>query len=129
MRPHSTGSINAMVKHGGVAALKDLDSQARVKKVTLELRKKTVADVQALGYSVIPSETNFFMIHIKRPVQPVIQEFQKKGVLVGRPFPPMTDYLRVSVGTASEMDRFTVAFKDIMGKPVASSGRGGGGRR
>ncbi|MEO5567016.1 MAG: histidinol-phosphate transaminase [Gemmatimonadaceae bacterium] len=129
MRPHSTGSINAMVKHGGVAALKDVDSQARVKKITLDLRKKTVADVQALGYSVIPSETNFFMIHIKRPVQPVIAEFQRKGVLVGRPFPPMLDYLRVSVGTADEMNRFTVAFKEVMAKPVASSGRGGGGQR
>jgi histidinol-phosphate aminotransferase len=126
MRPFSTGTVNAMVKHGGVAALKDVESQARVKKLTLDLRKKTVADVQSLGYSVIPSETNFFMIHIKRPVQPVIAAFQQKGVLVGRPFPPMLDYLRVSVGTANEMDRFMVAFKDVMAQPVTLSGRGGG---
>jgi histidinol-phosphate aminotransferase len=127
MRPHSTGSINAIVKHGGVAALRDTASQAQVRQVTTDLRKKTVAQVQALGFTTIPSETNFFMIHIKRPVQPVIAEFQKKGVLVGRPFPPMLDYLRVSVGTASEMDRFVVAFKAIMSQPVALSGRGGGG--
>jgi histidinol-phosphate aminotransferase len=125
MRPFSTGTINAIVKHGGVAALKDVESQARVKKLTLDLRKKTVADVQALGYSVIPSEANFFMIHIKRPVQPVIAEFLKKGVVVGRPFPPMLDYLRVSVGTANEMDRFMTAFKTVMAQPVALSGRGG----
>jgi histidinol-phosphate aminotransferase len=124
MRPYSTGTINAMVKHGGVAALKDTASQAQVKQMTLDLRKKAVAGVQALGYSTIPSETNFFMIHIKRPVQPVIAAFQQKGVLVGRPFPPMLDYLRVSVGTASEMDRFMVAFKDIMAQPVTLSGRG-----
>jgi histidinol-phosphate aminotransferase len=129
MRPFSTGTINAMVKHGGVAALRDTAAQARVKQMTLDLRKKHVAQVQALGYSVIPSETNFFMIHIKRPVQPVIQEFQKKGVLVGRPFPPMTDYLRVSVGTAAEMERFQVAFKDILGPAATLSGRGGGGAR
>ena len=127
MRPYSTGTINAIVKHGGVAALRDTASQAQVKKLTLDLRKKTVASVEALGFKTIPSETNFFMIHIKRPVQPVIAEFQKKGVLVGRPFPPMTDFLRVSVGNASEMDRFMVAFKDIMSAPVSLSGRGGGG--
>jgi histidinol-phosphate aminotransferase len=127
MRPYSTGTINAIVKHGGVAALRDTASQAQVKQVPLDLRKKTVAQVQALGYTTIPSETNFFMIHIKRPVQPVIAEFQKKGVLVGRPFPPMTDFLRVSVGNASEMDRFMVAFKEVMGQPVSLSGRGGGG--
>jgi histidinol-phosphate aminotransferase len=113
MRPWGVGSINALVKWGGVAALKDTASQEKVKRVTIELRKKTTADLQALGYSVIPSETNFFMVHIRRQVQPVIEEFRKKGVLVGRPFPPMLEHLRVSVGTAEEMSRFTTAFKEI----------------
>ena len=113
MRPYSVASINAIVKHGGVAALKDTAAQEEVKRLNSQLRKKTVADLQALGYSSIPSECNFFMVHIKRPVVPVIEEFRAKGVLVGRPFPPMTEHLRVSVGTAEEMSRFMVAFKDI----------------
>ncbi len=113
MRPYSMGSINAVVKWGGVAALKDTESQARVKRLTIDLRRKTAAELEAYGYSVIPSETNFFMVHIGRQVQPVIEEFRKKGVLVGRPFPPMLEHLRVSVGTAEEMDRFMVAFKQI----------------
>jgi histidinol-phosphate aminotransferase len=113
MRPYSTGSINALVKWGGVAALKDTASQEQVKKVTLELRKKTSADLENLGYQVIPSQTNFFMVHIRRPVVPVIEEFRIKGVLVGRPFPPMLEHLRVSVGTADEMNRFMTAFKEI----------------
>jgi histidinol-phosphate aminotransferase len=49
MRPHSIASINALVKHGGAAALKDTASQAEVKRVNAELRTKTVADLQALG--------------------------------------------------------------------------------
>jgi histidinol-phosphate aminotransferase len=114
MRPFSTGSVNAIVKWGGVAALKDTESQARVKKLTLELRAKTAADLRGLGYDVIPSEANFFMVHLRRPVQPVIEEFKKKGVLVGRPFPPMVEHLRVSIGTAEEMSRFMAAFKEIV---------------
>jgi histidinol-phosphate aminotransferase len=125
MSPYETGTINALVKHGGVAALHDTESQAQVKKITLDLRRRTTAELQGLGYSVIPSETNFFMVHLKRPVVPVIAAFQKKGVLVGRPFPPMTEHLRVSVGTTDEMARFMAAFKDIMSKPVAASGSGG----
>ena len=113
MRPHSVASINALVKHGGVAALKDTAAQQEVKRINSQLRKKAVADLQALGYSSIPSDANFFMVHIKRPVVPVIEEFRRKGVLVGRPFPPMTEHLRVSVGTADEMSRFMTAFKDI----------------
>jgi histidinol-phosphate aminotransferase len=118
MRPFSIGSVNAIVKWGGVAALKDTEAMARVKKITLDLRKKTTGDLTALGYDVIPSETNFFMVAIKRPVQPVISAFKDKGVLVGRPFPPMTEHLRVSVGTAEEMSRFIVAFKEIFAKKV-----------
>jgi histidinol-phosphate aminotransferase len=113
MRPFSMGSINALVKWGGVASLKDTASQAEVKHKTIDLRKKTTAELVAYGYEVIPSETNFFMVHIGREVQPVIDEFREKKVMVGRPFPPMTQHMRVSVGTAEEMDRFTKAFKEI----------------
>ena len=114
MRPYTMGSINAIVKWGGVAALNDTPSQAHVKQVTLDLRKKTTADLTRLGYDVIPSETNFFMVGLRRPVQPVIEAFRKKQVLVGRPFPPMLQHLRVSVGSADEMSRFMTAFKEIM---------------
>lgn len=123
MRPFVSDSINAVVKWGGVAALKDTASEAHVKKVTLELRKKATADLESLGFKVIPSETNFFMVDLRRPVQPVIAEFEKRGVLVGRPFPPMTQHLRVSVGTADEMKRFAVAFREIM----QSGGKTAGG--
>jgi len=121
MRPYSTGTINAIVKWGGVAALKDTESQAKVKKITADLRTKTIADLQGLGYASIPSQTNFFMVHIKRPVVPVIEEFKKKGVLVGRPFPPMTEHLRVSIGTPDEMKRFMVAFKEVMATPAKTA--------
>jgi histidinol-phosphate aminotransferase len=113
MRPYSMGSINALVKHGGVASLKDAAGQARMKKTILDTRKKTTADLQAYGYEVLPSEANFFMVHIGRQVQPVIDEFKKKSILVGRPFPPMTGHLRVSVGTPDDMDKFLKAFKEI----------------
>ena len=113
MRPFSMGSVNVAARFGAVAALKDTQGQAEIKKRTIALRKKTTGDLEAHGYETIPSETNFFMVHIKRQVQPVIEEFRKKGVLVGRPFPPMLEHLRVSIGTPEEMDRFMVAFKDI----------------
>lgn len=120
MRPYAIGSINAVVKWGGVAALKDTAEQARVRQVTLALRTKTTAELQSFGYPVIPSNANFFMVHIRRPVQPVIEEFRKKGVLVGRPFPPMLGHLRVSVGTVDEMRRFMSAFKEIFPASTAT---------
>lgn len=123
LRPYMTGTVNACVRWGGVAALADRETEGRVRRVTLELRKKTVADLKALGWDCIPSEANFFMVHLKKPVQPVIDAFRTKGVLVGRPFPPLTEHLRVSIGTPDEMARFMVAFREIMGTGKAASGR------
>jgi histidinol-phosphate aminotransferase len=114
MQPYATGTINALVKWAGAAALGDTETQAWVKRTTLDLRKKTTAELQGLGYDVVPSEANFFFVHIGRPVPPVIDAFKKKGVLVGRPFPPFMEHLRVSVGTADEMHRFLTAFKEIV---------------
>jgi histidinol-phosphate aminotransferase len=113
MRPFSMGSINVLVKYGGVASLHDTAAQADVKRKVIDLRTKTTAALNAYGYDTIPSETNFFMVHLGRQVQPVIEEFRQKEVLVGRPFPPMLEHLRVSIGTTEEMDRFMVAFKQI----------------
>ena len=115
MRPFTTGTINAVVKWGGVAALQDTAAQERVKRMTIDLRSKATAELETLGYPSIPSDTNFFMVHIRLPVVPVIEEFRRKGVLVGRPFPPMLEHLRVSIGTEDEMRRFMVAFRDVMG--------------
>ena len=113
MRPFAMGSINVLVKHGGVASLKDTAGAGRGEEQGHHAAHEDHQRAEGLGYDVIPSETNFFMVHLGRQVQPVIEEFRKKGVLVGRPFPPMLEHLRVSIGTAEEMDRFMVAFKQI----------------
>src|SRR6267142_1305959 len=70
MRPYSMGSINALVKHGGAASLKDTASQAEVKNKVMALRKKTTTELNSLGYETLPSETNFFMVSIGREVVP-----------------------------------------------------------
>ena len=122
MRPYSMGSINALVKWGGVASLKDAAGQAEVRDKITKTRNKTTAELEAWGYPVIPSQTNFFMVSLAgRKVQPVIEEFRAKGVLVGRPFPPMLEHLRVSVGTPEDMVTFVKTFKELFPARKAAS--------
>lgn len=124
MRPFSTGSVNVLARYGAVATLKNPRTMEEVKQKTKQLREKTSKELRDLGYEVIPSQTNFFMVGLRREVQPVIAAFRDEGVLVGRPFPPMTQHLRVSIGTAEEMDRFMVAFKKIMARPATTTAQG-----
>jgi histidinol-phosphate/aromatic aminotransferase/cobyric acid decarboxylase-like protein len=106
--------VSVVAKWGGVAALKDTAGQTEVRTKILATRKKTTSQLKALGYDVLPSEANFFMVNLRQPVTSVISTFRQKGILVGRPFPPMLDYLRVSVGTPDEMEKFLAAFKEIL---------------
>jgi histidinol-phosphate aminotransferase len=125
MRNYSTGSVNVLARWGAAAALDDPNAEKQVFDTTLRLRKQTAGALRNLGYDVIPSETNFIMVHTGRPVQEVQQAFREKGVLVGRPFPPMLDHLRVSIGTEEEMSRFLAAWKEIFpAKTAADTARG-----
>jgi histidinol-phosphate aminotransferase len=122
IHPFTTGSQSVLVKFGGAASLKDTAGQAKTKALNAQIRNDTMAKLKALGYEVLPSDANFFMVGLHREVNEVAAEFQKHDVLVGRPFAPMTQHLRVSVGTQAEMDKFMTAFKTIMGAaPKASA--------
>jgi histidinol-phosphate/aromatic aminotransferase/cobyric acid decarboxylase-like protein len=111
LHPFNSGGLNAVVKYGGVAALKDSFYEKKIKQMTIDLRERTAKDLRAWGYEVIPSETNFFMVNVGKDVTQVAEDFKKRKVLVGRKFPPMNNWLRVSVGTEPEMQQFMAAFK------------------
>ncbi len=123
MENHATGSVNALVKWGGAAALEDAESEAWVRDTTIALRERTASELRDQGFEVIPSETNFFMVRTGRPAAEVRAEFRTRDVAVGRDFPPMLDYLRVSVGTEAEMERFLAGWKEIFPHGAASAGR------
>lgn len=124
MSAYSTGSVNALARWGGVAAMEDVEAQQKMLAHNKKWREQTRADLASLGFESIPSQTNFFMVDLGREVAPVRRAFRERLVAVGRDFPPMLDHLRVSIGTEEEMGRFMNAFEDILKTPVMSS-RGG----
>ena len=79
MSPFASGGVSAIVKWGGVAALQDTAAQARTRKTILELRNKVTGELATLGYAVIPSQGNFFMVHIGRDVTPGDRGVREKG--------------------------------------------------
>jgi histidinol-phosphate aminotransferase len=114
LRPYQMSyNTNAIVKFGGVASLKDAATEARVKQLNKQIRDKVTAEIKSMGYEVIPSQTNYFMVNIKKDVTPVAEEFLKKGLVVGRKFSPMNEFMRVSVGTEEEMNTFMKVFKEL----------------
>lgn len=80
------------------------------KKRNRNIRSGVFKELERRGHEVTPSEASFFMVKLDRDHREVTADFAKHGVLVGRSFPPMTDYLRVSIGTEAQMQRFLELF-------------------
>lgn len=101
-----------------LAAEVAIEDQAFVQK-SVELNNKEIArlakELKALGLTVLPSQANFLAIGFGRDAKPVHQGLLERGVIV-RPVASyeMPEFLRVSVGTERENDRFLVALKEIL---------------
>jgi histidinol-phosphate aminotransferase len=53
------------------------------------------------------------MIDMRREVPPIIAAFRQRKVQVGRLFPPLPNFLRVTIGTKAQMERFVAVFKEV----------------
>ena len=99
-------TVNIM---GLVAATASLGDQVHVadhKKRNTETKAWLRDNVQRLGFRMLPSEANFVMIDLGREVKPVITSMRANGVQVGRLFPAVPNFLRVTIGTPEQMQRF-----------------------
>jgi histidinol-phosphate aminotransferase len=115
MRAHQIfDSVNIMALVAAVASLKDTDHVARGRKLNSEVRKSVNTELDALGYRYIPSHANFMMIDLRREVRPVINALRTRGVEVGRLFPALPTFLRVTIGTSLQMKSFMSAFREVM---------------
>jgi len=67
-----------------------------------------------LGLDYVKSHTNFVFFETGMPIQTVINEMKKHNVLIGRPFPPLNNWARISTGRLEDMETFGQALKQVM---------------
>ena len=112
---------NQLAIAAALAALKsDGEFVDRNRKLNADVRDYVCQEARAMGLSFIPSQTNFVMIGVKRPAQPLIEELKKRKMLVGRLFPSLPNHLRVSFGTMDEMKSFVKEFKEVINTQFAA---------
>jgi len=111
------GGFNFMPVTAVVAAtasLKDPNLATERRRINATIRQQTFDWLARNGYSFIPSESNCFMLDTKRPGQTVRDAMAKENVLIGRIWPIMPTYVRITVGTQEEMAKFQAAFQKVM---------------
>jgi histidinol-phosphate aminotransferase len=106
-------SVNTVAAAGGLASLEDEAAMKSAAERNANDRSEFTKQAAARHLTMIPSFANFAMLKVNQPVRQVIESFQHRSVLIGRPFPPMNDYVRISFGLPAEMKTFWQAWDQI----------------
>jgi histidinol-phosphate aminotransferase len=115
LRPHQTwDSLNVMAAVAAAASLSDADQLKQGRQRNRETKEFTLGELEKIGYQSIPSEANFIMIDLRRPVSPVIKSLRERRVKVGSLFPTLQNHLRVTIGKRPEMETFLTEFRQVM---------------
>jgi len=118
----SFGGMNALPVTAVAAAkasLLDPDLIPSRKKKIAEIRAESIAWLKSQGYAATPSESNCFMLDVRRPGAEVQAALAKKDMYVGRIWPAWPNSLRITVGTREEMQAFQKAFSEVMSSSTA----------
>jgi histidinol-phosphate aminotransferase len=94
-----------------VAALEHRDTILPERKASLlHTRGELTAWLRERNVKYIEPNANFLMIDVGRNAREFIAAMPRLGVAPGRPFPPLDNLLRVSIGTPQDMAKFREVF-------------------
>ncbi|MGH9537832.1 MAG: pyridoxal phosphate-dependent aminotransferase [Terriglobales bacterium] len=99
-------TLNAIMAEVVGVALDDADGVELAIKRNRDDRQEFFNQAMERMLMPIDSHTNFVMTNTQHPVEEVIAHFHHHKILIGRHFPPLDTYIRVSLGTPDEMTAF-----------------------
>jgi histidinol-phosphate aminotransferase len=114
LRPVGAGMMPVTGMVGGTASLQSKNLVPERRKALKQVREDTFAFLDKHNFSYVPSVSNCFMLDAKRPGGELVAAMAKQKVFIGRVWPAMPNYARITVGTADEMAKFQSALLKVM---------------
>ena len=115
LESYLTDSLNIIGLRAAIASYKD----KRFQNFSIDMNnkaKKVVAEyLDTKGIQYLDSQTNFMFIKTDIEISDFQPAMEKHGVLVGRPFPPFTNWCRLSMAKPEEMQKFNEGFGKVLG--------------
>ena len=109
-------NINRMTMAAGSAAVRDVDYFENNRQEIIKTREKTSAELEKLGFTVLPSKTNFLFAKSDRiSGESLYTKLRENGILV-RHFSGkrICEYNRITIGNPKEMEIFVDTIKNIL---------------
>jgi histidinol-phosphate aminotransferase len=108
-----TGAINVLGLQAATASYNDQEFQDFTLRKNRESLNIVEGMLDELGARYVKSNANFTFIQTGQDINEVIRAFRNEGIMVGRPFPPKTDWVRVSMAKPHEMKYFVQTYKKL----------------
>ena len=107
-------STNTLAIAAAMKALQDDEFYKYSLGRNMEAKTRIYQTLDELRLPYIKSHTNFIFFKSGRPIQQLEKDMQQENVLIGRPFPPMLDWARISTGTLEDVKAFSDALTRVM---------------
>jgi histidinol-phosphate aminotransferase len=115
MNPFMDKVIPILGLRAAMAALGERDTLVPERRANVARIRGELCDwLRQKKVQYIEPHANFIMIDIGRDANMFGHEMRERGVAVGRPFPPLNQMLRVTIGTDSEMKKFREVFSAVL---------------
>ncbi len=105
---------NAAILQAALASLAGDEHVASCRAQLNSTRQWLCAELTKDSRPFIPSQANFVMLDLGTDAKPIIEQFRMRNILVGRPFPAMPNFMRVTIGTQPETEAFLAALREIL---------------
>lgn len=110
-----TNTLNLPAMRGAYASYQDFEYQDFLRKKNKQSQKIITAMLDDLGLEYVKSNANFIFFNAGRPSTEVAEAMKKHHILTGRPFPPFTNWVRISLSKPEEMKYFTEKYRSEFG--------------
>lgn len=112
-------NVNAMAQAAALAALEDTEHVERTRRMVADGLAQITAGLRERGLDYVLSEVNFILVKVGKGREISLALQQQR--VIARPVDAyaLPDYIRVTIGTAEENDRFLRALDVVMGKGQA----------
>jgi histidinol-phosphate aminotransferase len=115
MQPFRSNVISILGARAAMAAVELGESLVGERRTRRNrIRDQFCSWLDRSGFEYIPPQANFVLIRLGRDVRDTIPRFLAEGVATGRRFDALSNWLRVAVGTETEMEKFKAAFKKVV---------------
>ena len=112
--PYSSGALPVTGMAAATASLKSKTVVPERRKIIGAVREDVLSFMDKHNFKYVPSVSNKFMVDVKRPGLEIKDAMEKEKVYIGRVWKSWPTYVRVSIGTQDEMNKFKTAFLKVM---------------